>query len=699
MTGLLPNVFFVGDYKVERLLNQITIGDAVIVLEPQVMALLCYFASHADEVLSRQQIMADVWSSQVSEGAINRVVGILRKVLADNVEAPEYIQTVAKKGYRFIAPVRFESTKAHATMKNQGLILAGRSLNAKWLLWLSSGVLLLFALLFWRESRHGEAIRIDAPVFEPLTSIPGFEYDASLSHDEQWLVYRHRQNSTAPYHLYLKKLATQQTIQLTFSAFDDRAPSFSHDKSKVVFFRKGNGKCQLDILHLDSQARPINTETVYQCGAVEHYSNVQWAPDGQSLYFTDRENSAQPYQIYRLNLNTSKLDEVTAKEDNYYGDNELALSPSGKQLLFLRNKYWGNNQVFVKNLETGDEKRIAELGFLTWNPSWTADEGSIVFSDNRIGGKLKLLNVATGEITMLYQSPQAIHYPELNATNNQIIYATQSASVDLWQQDISVNTLPNEQTTKLKINSSQLDEQPVYSKDGQSLLFLSKRSGVMQLWLHTQNELKAISSLPSGIQIDSYAWSPSGSQILVALSDKRLYLVDISKDTAQKVPLGDVSAAFASFSHDGTAFYFSSDMSGDWQLWRYEIDSGAMRQITDKGGYQSIDTASHNQIFFTKYRKPGIWQLDISTKAERLLIPDANRGDNFTVCSDDIYYLTHNQTTDLWRYNLKSGEKVQLKDMPTTARLKFDLKNNCKTLVYSFWDNVESDIVKMKFSG
>ena len=106
MTQPLSKIFSVGEFTIERELNSISHNGKCQIVEPKVMALLYYLSCHANEVISRDKLMEDVWRSQVSEGAVNRVVGLLRKALADNVDSPRYIQTIAKKGYRLIADVK-----------------------------------------------------------------------------------------------------------------------------------------------------------------------------------------------------------------------------------------------------------------------------------------------------------------------------------------------------------------------------------------------------------------------------------------------------------------------------------------------------------------------------------------------------------------------------------------------------------------
>jgi Tol biopolymer transport system component len=700
----LSKIFSVGEFTIERELNTISHKGESQVVEPKVMALLCYLSGHANEVISRDKLMEDVWRSQVSEGAVNRVVGLLRKTLSDNAESPRYIQTIAKKGYRLIADVKniedVNKNKITSVKENFSSNLFLLKLASKKSILFSSFVVLILLAIngqsFTPSSK--KPFKITNPKFEQLTSEQGFEYDASLSKDELWLVYRHRKNASQPYHLYLKKRDQQQKIQLTDSDFNDRSPAISHDKSKVIFFRKGQNTCHLNLLTLDEDAKPIEVKELYQCGAVEHYSNVVWAPDDLSVYFTDRINSSIPYQIYQLHLSTLKVDEITRREDNYYGDNELALSPSGEQLLFFRNKYWGNNQVFVKNLLTKEQRKITELGFLSWTPSWTPDEKGIIFSDNRSGGKLKLLDIATGDIQTLYHSAHSINSPQLSASGKHIVYSTKSADVDLWQSDLiqnAANDLLVQPSVKLAVNSSRVDSQPIYSKDGRSLLFLSNRNGELQLWLKKEDGLLSIEPFSNNTKIDTYAWHPDGILAVVATSDKQLYLLNTKTQKVELINLNGQSAAFPSFSSDGDTMYFTSDKSGDWQIWRYSFQEQSTAQITQKGGYQVKADDIDEVLYFTKYRQQGIWQLNLKTAKEIQIVNNVSRSLNFKVCSDLIYYSTESDSIDLWRMDLKTAKNQKILTSALNSNFKFDLVDDCQKLTFSKKENIESDILML----
>ncbi|MEM1090815.1 MAG: winged helix-turn-helix domain-containing protein [Pseudomonadota bacterium] len=77
-----------------------------VTLEPRTMALLEYFCRHPGVTVSKDKLLAEVWGSEhFSDSVVTRAISLLRTALGDSRENSEYIQTVPRRGYRFIAPV------------------------------------------------------------------------------------------------------------------------------------------------------------------------------------------------------------------------------------------------------------------------------------------------------------------------------------------------------------------------------------------------------------------------------------------------------------------------------------------------------------------------------------------------------------------------------------------------------------------
>lgn len=72
------------------------------------MDLLVYLAGHAGTVVSKAELIDQVWRSEfITESALTRAVGELRRVLGERAREPHYLETITKRGYRLIATVEY----------------------------------------------------------------------------------------------------------------------------------------------------------------------------------------------------------------------------------------------------------------------------------------------------------------------------------------------------------------------------------------------------------------------------------------------------------------------------------------------------------------------------------------------------------------------------------------------------------------
>jgi DNA-binding winged helix-turn-helix (wHTH) protein/TolB-like protein len=82
--------------------------ERVLRMRPQALKLLRVLLSRAGELVSREEIQRELWGGETFidfEHGVNHGIKQLRAALGDNAEAPQYIQTLPRRGYRFIATV------------------------------------------------------------------------------------------------------------------------------------------------------------------------------------------------------------------------------------------------------------------------------------------------------------------------------------------------------------------------------------------------------------------------------------------------------------------------------------------------------------------------------------------------------------------------------------------------------------------
>src|SRR5579871_2052032 len=77
-------------------------------LQSQPFKLLAILLSRPGEIVSREELQQQIWGSETVvnfDRSLGTAVNKVREALGDSAEHPRYIETLAKRGYRFIAPV------------------------------------------------------------------------------------------------------------------------------------------------------------------------------------------------------------------------------------------------------------------------------------------------------------------------------------------------------------------------------------------------------------------------------------------------------------------------------------------------------------------------------------------------------------------------------------------------------------------
>lgn len=103
---VLDGDYRVGDWLVKPHTNTVVGAGGEFHMEPKAMQVLSLLAERAGEVVTKQELLAEVWDGTfVSEEVLPNAVWEIRRVLGDNARKPSFIQTLPKKGYRLIAAV------------------------------------------------------------------------------------------------------------------------------------------------------------------------------------------------------------------------------------------------------------------------------------------------------------------------------------------------------------------------------------------------------------------------------------------------------------------------------------------------------------------------------------------------------------------------------------------------------------------
>lgn len=97
-----------GTFQLDSTAGQLVKNGRVVRLKPQPLKLLQLLASRPGEVVTREEIRSLLWGTDTFvdfEQGVNTAIRQIRDALGEDAEHPLYIETVPKRGYRFIGPV------------------------------------------------------------------------------------------------------------------------------------------------------------------------------------------------------------------------------------------------------------------------------------------------------------------------------------------------------------------------------------------------------------------------------------------------------------------------------------------------------------------------------------------------------------------------------------------------------------------
>ena len=102
-----------GVYELDRDAMELRKHGVPIRLQEQPFRVLAMLAERPGEVITREQLQERIWGNTFVDfdQSLNKAVNRVREALNDNAGTPQYIETVPRRGYRFIAPVATPQTE------------------------------------------------------------------------------------------------------------------------------------------------------------------------------------------------------------------------------------------------------------------------------------------------------------------------------------------------------------------------------------------------------------------------------------------------------------------------------------------------------------------------------------------------------------------------------------------------------------
>ena len=171
-------------FEVDRTAEELRRGGAIVRIQVQPLQILLALLESPGEIVTRETLRERLWPSDTFvdfDQSLNTAVRKLRHALGDSADAPRYVETLAKRGYRFIAPIETPSECGNAVAalevspETKAATPLPHSQRLRYAVGLAAAVALLMALVPIRFLPQPERRqhRIDALVVLPFANLTG----------------------------------------------------------------------------------------------------------------------------------------------------------------------------------------------------------------------------------------------------------------------------------------------------------------------------------------------------------------------------------------------------------------------------------------------------------------------------------------------------------------------------------------------
>ncbi len=659
MSHKINHLYEFGPFRLDATERLLLRDGATVALTPKAFDLLFVLVERRGRLLEKDELLKLVWPDTfVEEANLSYNISLIRKALGDGENGHKFIETVPKRGYRFVAGVQEsgaeqpESTdaSAHKTeeeKRKESLTSQVKRHKKSALLALAVSVSAFGGLSFglYKFSTRSESKSSGPlPTIIPVTSFQGSEAQPSFSPDGRQIAFVWGGEQGNNQDIYVKLVDAGAPLRLTTNPGLDLNPVWVPDGRYIVFTREGEGSGIYLVPALGGAERKL---AEYFPQRLPFQLSLSYSPDGRYLAVADKTAAADPLSIFLLTVETGARQHLTFPPAGSFGDLCPAFSPDSKSLAFARSPAVGTKDIYVVPSAGGEPRRLTFDNKNTVGLSWTPDGREIVFSSGRGGGfHLWRVPLAGGAPTRVEVYAQNLMQPTVSRQGNRLAWTQRFNDTNIWR--VEVPSPPGRSTTPVKLIASSIDDgNPQYSPDGQRIVFASERSGNSEIWVCDREggnpiQLTNLGALTTGTP----RWSPDARQIAfdaMLEGNRDIYVISADGGNPARITTEAAEDMCPSWARDGRWIYFGSTRSGRSQIWKMPATGGAAVQVTRQGGFEGFESPDGKYFYYAKARQaPGLWRIPVSGGEETLVLNHHSAGywRYWAVMEQGIYFAT-----------------------------------------------------------
>ncbi len=691
-------------------------------LAPKVYDLLVFLCQNSHRVISKDELMEQVWTGTlVTENAISRTLVKVRKALADDPKKPQFIITVPRKGYRMVADFVASDTISNQpegsvslnqtddfnddeqqtalNKKNQQTRLTAQpsvfnqSRTTKYTILIAVGVIILIAITYGLSIKKNTVLQTKQ--IKPLTREVGVEQYPAVSPELTQLAYR-KDISGKPSYINIENLTSHAKQSITHARGALSKPVWSPTQDKLAFLYKHNSVCMIFWAELSDIKNKDTWQDITECGA-QASPHFVFSPDGQYLYFNDRQSASHGYQVFRVNLANKEKDIVNQPITNGLGNYSFDISPDGKRLLMINSEFSPTTRIYTLEIENSTLEQTAQLDYLLRSVLWHHDNETIIHPSPHPAYELWQSDLAGNKLAVVASNTSRVKHLSRINNGKDFSFVSYLLNKDIHFQAIDKNN--NLKSIELA-NSTVMDYLPALANTSNQYAFVSKRSTSAEVYLSTikaatdnsTENAKQLSHFNNPVKLYDLAFSPNDSQLMV-LADNQIYVAKIDEMSMKKLPLDNIAIVAVSW-QDENNLLLSTIKNADWTLMAYNISEQKLSSmpVGYQGGLYSAVDSSFYFIADDSSQVMKFSEISAEPQATDLTCQPSiiNRKLNLKATTDGLVCQSNAENKEYSHYSF-IGQRSQTWQKPAAGN---DFDDNKKGMIYAKMKRSVADIMQ-----